>query len=132
MSSSDAWTVLIRLFTWTPQVLLVVFAAVVLRQGMRSLPRQKARKRAWVLPLSKMLAAYGLVLYVLGMQMKEAAIPPFSHAGNYLGPHYAEFWEMATPSLWALPMLVVVHIFCWLENLTLQRAELAKSAPPAE
>jgi hypothetical protein len=65
------------------------------------------------------------------MQMKEATIPPFSHAGNYLGPDYAEFWETATPSLWALPMLVVVHIFCWLENLTLQRAELAKSAPPA-
>jgi hypothetical protein len=132
MSSSDAWTVLIRLVTWTPQVLGAVFAAVILRQGMRSLPLRKARKSAWILPLGKMLAAYGLVLLLIGAQMKAWGIPPFPPAGNYLGPGYDEFWETVTPSLWALPGLVVVHIFCWLENLTLQRAKPAMSAPTTE
>jgi len=132
MASSDAWTVVIRLFTWTPQVLWALGAAVLLRQGMQSLVHRKASKWPWVFPLALMLLAYGMVLLMIGLQMKWHGLPPFPPAGGNPWPDYAGFWEEATPSLWALPGLGLIHIFCWLENLTLARALLAKTSPPSE
>ena len=68
--------------------------------------------------------------------MQTNGIPPFPPTGGYLAAHYTAFWEMAVPSVWSLAGLVIVHIFCGLENLTLQRAQAAQAAllrdqPPA-